>query len=112
MELAIKASLGAIAVILIQVLSQSKNYYLAGLVPLFPTFALIAHYIIGIEKTTHELKHTILFGIFSLIPYLFYLCSLYWLVSKVRLVQSLTYATIVWLLASIALIFIWNKLNV
>jgi uncharacterized membrane protein (GlpM family) len=28
-----------------------KNYYLAGLVPLFPTFALIAHYIVGSERT-------------------------------------------------------------
>ena len=39
-----------------------KNYYLAGLVPLFPTFALIAHYIVGSERAHDELKKTILYG--------------------------------------------------
>ena len=37
--------LGAFAVILIAILSKSKSFYIAGLEPLFPTFAIIAHYI-------------------------------------------------------------------
>nr|WP_115218942.1 GlpM family protein [Suttonella indologenes] len=43
----IKAAIGAISVIIIQLLAQSRHYYLAALVPLFPTFALISHYILG-----------------------------------------------------------------
>ena len=44
MGLVIKAALGALVVLLIGVLAKTKNYYIAGLIPLFPTFALIAHY--------------------------------------------------------------------
>ena len=47
MGLVIKAALGALVVLLIGVLAKAKNYYIAGLIPLFPTFALIAHYIVA-----------------------------------------------------------------
>jgi uncharacterized membrane protein (GlpM family) len=35
---------------------RSKNYFIASLVPLFPTFALIAHAIVGSERgeTAHH----------------------------------------------------------
>ena len=42
MGLAIKAALGALVVLMIGILAKTKNYYIAGLIPLFPTFALIA----------------------------------------------------------------------
>ncbi|EJX5041238.1 GlpM family protein, partial [Salmonella enterica] len=50
MGLVIKAALGALVVVLIGLLSKTKNYYIAGLIPLFPTFALIAHYIVASER--------------------------------------------------------------
>ncbi|HCF2697019.1 TPA: GlpM family protein, partial [Pseudomonas aeruginosa] len=34
-----KALIGAAVVVLLAVLSKTRNYYIAGLVPLFPTFA-------------------------------------------------------------------------
>ncbi len=43
MHLLIRALAGAAVVVLISLLSRTKNYYLAGLIPLFPTFALISH---------------------------------------------------------------------
>ena len=42
MDLILKAALGAAVVIILAMLAKTKNYYIAGLVPLFPTFALIA----------------------------------------------------------------------
>ncbi|STJ86118.1 inner membrane protein associated with alginate biosynthesis [Escherichia coli] len=36
MGLVIKAALGALVVLLIGVLAKTKNYYIAGLIPLFP----------------------------------------------------------------------------
>ncbi|MFV3241255.1 GlpM family protein, partial [Klebsiella pneumoniae] len=50
MGLLIKGLLGALVVVLIGVLAKTKNYAIAGLVPLFPTFALIAHYIVASER--------------------------------------------------------------
>ncbi len=50
MGLLIKALLGALVVVLIGILAKTKNYAIAGLIPLFPTFALIAHYIVASER--------------------------------------------------------------
>ncbi|MBD3706739.1 GlpM family protein [Enterobacter hormaechei] len=78
MGLVIKATLGALVVLLIGVLAKTKNYYIAGLIPLFPTFALIAHYIVASERGIEALRATIVFGMWSIIPYFIYLLSLWY----------------------------------
>lgn len=78
MGLVIKAALGALVVLLIGILAKTKNYYIAGLIPLFPTFALIAHYIVASERGTEALRTTIVFGMWSIIPYFLYLLSLWY----------------------------------
>ncbi|ELH4811451.1 GlpM family protein, partial [Vibrio vulnificus] len=60
-SLFLKSLLGAAAVVIIALLSKSKNFYIAGLVPLFPTFALIAHFIVGSERSMEDLRQTALF---------------------------------------------------
>ncbi len=66
MGLVIKAALGALVVLLIGVLAKTKNYYIAGLIPLFPTFALIAHYIVASERGIEALRATIIFSMWSI----------------------------------------------
>lgn len=66
-SLFLKCLLGALAVLLIALLSKSRSFFISGLVPLFPTFALIAHYIVGTERTMADLRVTALFGLYSLI---------------------------------------------
>ncbi|MBC8450461.1 MAG: GlpM family protein [Chloroflexi bacterium] len=110
MKLFIRALAGAAVVVIISLLSRTKNYYVAGLVPLFPTFALISHYVIGTERTVHELKETILFGMCSLLPYLAYLTALYWLVDRLKLELALVGAVACWVVAAIVLIVLWNRM--
>jgi len=74
MGLVVKAAIGALVVLLIGVLAKTKNYYIAGLIPLFPTFALIAHYIVASERGTEALRTTIVFGMWAIIPYFIYCC--------------------------------------
>jgi uncharacterized membrane protein (GlpM family) len=105
----IKILIGTILVIVIQLLSRSKHFYIAGMAPLFPTFMLIANYVVGTERTIVELKSTIVFGMLSLIPYLSYLIALYLLVDRLRLVPALLGATACWFVVAILLITIWNK---
>ena len=76
LNLLVKALIGALMVLLIGVLSRTRNYYIAGLLPLFPTFALMAHYIVGSERSIADLKATIVFGMWAVLPYLAYLASL------------------------------------
>jgi len=106
----VKAVLGAGMVILIQLLAMTRNYAIAGLVPLFPTFALIAHYLVGTQRSSSDLRQTILFGMFSLGPYLLYLGALYLLVGRFKLLPSLIGATGVWLAAAGVLIAVWCRL--
>jgi membrane protein GlpM len=108
-NLLVKALIGALMVLLIGVLSRTRNYYIAGLLPLFPTFALMAHYIVGSERSIADLKATILFGMWAVVPYLAYLVSLYWLVDRMRLVPALLIALLVWCIVAAGAVLAWQK---
>lgn len=107
----LRAMLGAAAVVVITLLSRSRSYFIAGLVPLFPTFALIAHYIVGSERSAADLRTTALFGMWSLIPYFAYLAAVYLLSGRLPLVQTLVAATLVWLAAAGVLVAAWTRLH-
>ncbi|TCV64143.1 membrane protein GlpM [Pseudomonas fluorescens] len=107
MDLIFKAALGAAVVVILAMLAKTRNYYIAGLVPLFPTFALIAHYIVGKGRSVDDLKTTIVFGMWSIIPYFVYLATLYVMVDRLRLEASLAVAAVAWLMAATVLVTVW-----
>ena len=109
MSLFLKCLLGALAVLLIALLSKSKSFFIAGLVPLFPTFALIAHYIVGTERSAADLRTTALFGLWSLVPYSVYLLSVYWLSVRLALGVTLVLSTVAWAVAAGLLLGVWFK---
>jgi len=109
MGLLAKALLGAVVVFLIGVVSRTRNYYLAGLVPLFPTFALMSHYIVGTERSVAELKSTIVFGMWGLLPFFLYFASLYFLVDRVKLAWALCGSVVVWCAAAGVVVFAWQR---
>ena len=109
MDLMLKATLGAAVVLILAALAKTRNYYIAGLVPLFPTFALIAHYIVGKGRSLDDLKTTIVFGMWSIIPYFIYLATLYLMVDRMRLEASLAVAAVAWLMAATVLVSVWLR---
>ncbi|EGR0061463.1 TPA: GlpM family protein [Vibrio vulnificus] len=111
-SLFLKSLLGAAAVVIIALLSKSKNFYIAGLVPLFPTFALIAHFIVGSERSMGDLRQTALFGLWSLLPYAAYLAAVYYFSYRFSLVTTLSAATVIWLMAASLLIVAWTKVMI
>ncbi|GKX55671.1 membrane protein [Leminorella grimontii] len=111
MALFLKSLIGAGVVILISLLSKSKYYYIAGLAPLFPTFALIAHYSVGSSRPVADLRETILFSGFATIPMLTYLVALYALVGHFRLVPSLLMACLAWGIAAWILVTLWGQFH-
>ena len=108
-SLALKCLLGAVAVLIIALLSKTRSFYVAGLVPLFPTFALIAHYIIGTERSPADLRATALFGLWSIAPYAVYLLVVYWLSVRMSLPATLVLATLAWFAAAGVLLLTWAK---
>ena len=103
MGLVIKAALGALVVLLIGVLAKTKNYYIAGLIPLFPTFALIAHYIVASERG--------IFSMWSIIPYFVYLASLWYFTGMMRLPAAFVGSVACWGISAWVLIICWIKLH-
>ena len=108
LSLFLKCIIGAAVVLLISILSKSKAFYIAGLVPLFPTLALIAHVIVMQEKGAEALKQTALFGLWSLIPYFIYLLAVYLLATKLSMWSCLGVATLCWIIAAGGLIYGWQ----
>jgi membrane protein GlpM len=108
-SLFLKCLLGAAAVLIIALLSKTKSFYFAGLVPLFPTFALIAHYIVGAERGPEDLRVTALFGLRSLIPYAVYLLTVYLLSGRFALAITLAVATAAWTASAGILLLAWSR---
>ena len=108
-ELSVKALLGAMIVIIIHFFSKTSNFFIAGLLPLFPSLALVAHVIIGTSRPIADLKTTALFGVFSMIPYLGYLLSVIFCADKFRLFHTLIISVVVWCLLATLLILTWKK---
>ncbi|KHN68089.1 hypothetical protein AV645_13655 [Acinetobacter calcoaceticus] len=104
----LKCMLGAGVVLIISILSKSKAFYIAGLVPLFPTFALIAHVIVYQQKGAEALQKTALFGLWSLIPYAIYLIAVYVLATRMSMWSCLGLATLCWVVAAAGLIYGWQ----
>jgi membrane protein GlpM len=109
MFLLFKCLLGALAVLAIALLAKTRNFYLAGLIPLFPTFALIAHYIVGSERSMADLRTTASFGLASLVPYAVYLGAVYLLALRLSLPMTLAAATLAWFAAAGLLLLAWPK---
>ena len=58
-----------------------------------------------------DLKTTIVFGMWSIIPYFVHLAALYLLVERFRLETSLALAALAWLVAASVLVGLWVRLH-
>jgi len=107
-DLILKAIVGMLFVIVISVLSKTKLYYFAGILPLFPTFSLMSHYIIGTSNTTAQFKDVLLLSMWSVIPFFLYLLTVYYLYNKTSIYYSLAGGLVSWIIACAILILVWN----
>ena len=104
----VKVWFGCSSVLIISILSKSKAFYIAGLVPLFPTFALIAHVIVSQQQGAQALRTTALFGLWAIVPYAIYLLMVYALAPKMSMWSCLSLATLCWVVAAAGLIYGWQ----
>ena len=62
-------------------------------------------------RSIEDLKTTIVFGMWSIIPYFVYLATLYVMVDKMRLEASLAVAAVAWLMAATVLVSVWVRVH-
>ena len=88
---------------------EDEELLRCGAGALFPTFTLIAHYIVGTERTAGDLRATALFGLWSLLPYAVYLMLVYWLSVRLGLTATLLCATLAWVPCAAAILLAWPR---
>jgi len=108
-ELILKALLGAAIVVAIDLASRSKQFYLAGLVPLFPFFTLIAHYFVGSRRSERDLQETVLFSMLGLLPLFLYMVVVYFASRRVELPLALLAGAAAWFAAAGVLLLLWRR---
>lgn len=106
LELALKAALGAILVVVIGLLSKSAWYAVAGIAPLFPTFAIVAHVTMHRhkERTRDDLVSSVDTGLGALPVYLAYVLTVYLAVGYFSLGMSILASLLLWATSAIALV--------
>jgi membrane protein GlpM len=109
--LLVKALIGALIVVLIDFLSRNQKWYmLSALIPLFPTFALIAHILVYAHQGTEGVRNTAIFGILSLIPYFFYLLAIFVLSNKTSFLIAVIGALLGWFFFATIVSYFYFKL--
>ena len=107
-DILMKIIYSGIFVVLISFLMKTKYYFLSGLLPLFPTFMLISHYVAGTTASSTHFKNVIVFGMWSLIPYFVYLITIYYFYNKTSLYYTLSGGIITWTISAFILIHFWT----
>lgn len=107
LSLVLKAVLGFVIVLLVQLFARSKHYYVAALVPLFPSLGIFSYYFVGNEQGPQKLQETILFGMVSLLTYFSFLLALLIGVRHFRVGTSLIVASAAWFAVAAAQIKAW-----
>lgn len=106
------AAIGAILAVAIVLVTRSSLHVLSGLLPLFPTFALIAHLQAFSHAGNASVKLVAGFGLMSLVPYAAYLVTLLALIDRAGFHLALTLAVLFWALAAAMMISLWRMLDV
>lgn len=109
----LKASTGFLIVLVVQLFARSRYYYLAALVPLFPSMALFSYYFVGQGQSSARLEETIVFGMVSLLTYFSFLLALLVAVRhfQMRIVPALSVASLVWFAVAAVQIQLWPWLR-
>ncbi|AMN68057.1 GlpM family protein [Psychrobacter sp. P11G5] len=108
----LKMLVGALVVLLIQMFAQSRFFYLAALAPLFPTFTLISHFLVGTQRSAADFKIALIFSMLGVIPHLIYTLIVFFSFSHIGLYKALLLGVAGWLIAAAILIFAWQHLQI
>lgn len=107
----LKMLIGALMVLAIQMFAQTRFFYLAALAPLFPTFTLISHFIVGTERSPADLKVALIFSMLGVIPHLIYTFVVFFSISYMSLYKAPMLGVIAWTVAAAILVLTWQYIQ-
>ena len=102
------AVIGATVATGLAVLARLNLYYLMGLVPLFPAFALIAHITAAASGATINMRTAAIFGLYALVPYASYLIAIVTLSHTWSAPIAIGLGLVAWFAIAFGLVAAWN----
>lgn len=108
----LKMLIGALMVLVIQLFAQTRFFYLAALAPLFPTFTLISHFLVGTQRSAADFKVALVFSMLGVIPHLVYTLLVFFTFSHMGLYKALILGVVGWVVAAAILIFAWQQYQI
>lgn len=108
MDVIWKGIVGGLATAMIVALSKRGNL-LPGILPLFPTFGLIALLVIGTKGELAAFRETCLASMKTIPAYIAFLATCYWAVARVDFTTAIAAGVLMWL-AVVLLIFVVGDL--
>jgi membrane protein GlpM len=109
MHVAFKCLIGALIMLVIHYLAQTKHYYAAGLVLMIPAISLPTYYFMHVERGAAAVQTTALFGLFSTLAYVAFLGGLYWCEKRFPVVQSIALALGAWCVVAVGVLILWKR---
>lgn len=111
MHVAFKCLIGALIMLAIHYLAQTRHYYAAGLVLMLPAISLPTYYFMHLERGAAAVQTTALFGMLSVFAYLAFLVGLYWAERRYPIVPSMAVALAAWSVVAVALLLLWKQIK-
>lgn len=111
MDLFIKCIMAAIIMVIVDYISKTDNYYIAGLVLSFPGLSILAYYFMYMEQGPAKVRETTYFAIFSAIPFIIFLLVLNLTLKNHTIFKSILVSSMTWVFLSSILIVAWKKIS-
>lgn len=109
MALLMKCLIACAIMIGIDQVSNTANYFMAGLMLSFPGLSMVAYYFLAKEGGKLKVINTTTFACLSLIPFAIFLMVLHGILKRTSFAIAMTVAFIAWLLAAIVVVACWQR---
>jgi membrane protein GlpM len=100
---------GCCLVVAMTFLARTGWSWLNGLIPLFPTFALIGQTSTYLAKGDVAAKDVAFVGLFSLIPYAAYLLSIYFMSEKIGFPKAAAMGVSIWAVFAVIIVMVKTR---
>lgn len=97
--------IGVALVVAMSLLARTEHSWLNGLIPLFPTFALIGQTTTWLSRGDVAARDVAFVGFFALIPYFAYLAMIYWLSEPLGFPRAAALGILLWSLISGVIVY-------
>lgn len=108
MDIVWKSLIGAVLTALIAWLAKQGHTLLPGVLPLSPTFGLIALWLIGMQNDTHTFQATCIASLKTIPAYLVFVGACHWGIERLNFESTLLLGLVLWFVMAGIMFAAWR----